>query len=66
LYKEINAPTDVRILQEVKLETSKLELWEETWGIKFSIEKCMILKHNLHITEYTLHGKKIISVTNAK
>ena len=67
LYREINTPTDAKILQE---DLKKLELWEETWGMKFNIEKCMILtitlKHNPHISEYTLHGKKLTSVTNAK
>ena len=39
--------------------------------MKFNLEKCMILititlKHNPYITEYTLHGKKLNPVVNAK
>jgi len=38
--------------------------------MKFNIQKCMILtitlKHNSYISEYTLHNKKLNSVTNAK
>ena len=56
LYRKIDTPDDAKILQE------DLRKLEETWGMKFNIEKCMILtitlKHNPYITEYTLHGKK--------
>ena len=39
LYRKIDTPDDAKILQE---ELRKLEIWEETWGMKFNIEKCMI------------------------
>ena len=67
LYRKIDTPDDAKILQE---DLRKLEIWEETWGMKFNIEKCMILtitlKHNPYITGYTLHGKKLNPVVNAK
>ena len=60
-------PDDAKILQE---DLRKLEIWGETWGMKFNIEKCMILtitlKHNPYITEYTLHGEKLNPVVNVK
>ena len=55
----VSALDDAKLLQK---DLRKLEIWEEAWGMKFNIEKFMIikitLKHNPYITEYTLHGKK--------
>ena len=66
MYKKTDTPDDAKILQE---DLRKLEIWEETWGMKFNIEKCMIftitLKHNPYIAECTLHGIKRNPVANA-
>ena len=67
LYRKIDTPDDAKILQE---DLRKLEIWEETWGMKFNIEKCMILaitlKHNPYIAAYTLHCIKLNPVASAK
>jgi len=49
LYREINSPTDARMIQE---DLKKLELWEETGEMKFN--NYITLKHNPYISEYTL------------
>ena len=39
IYKQINSPTDAKILQDDLLH---LERWEKTWNMKFNIDKCMV------------------------
>ena len=67
IYKQIDSPTDIGILQN---DLVQLEKWEEVWHMKFNIEKCMVLtvtlkKNPLH-SEYYLHNHKLTNVTKAK
>ena len=67
IYKQINSPTDAKILQDDLLH---LERWEKTWHMKFNIYKCMVLtvtlKKNSLSTEYYLHNHKLTTVSKAK
>lgn len=68
LYKEITSETDVQKLQE---DLKSLELWENTWLLKFSIPKCHVLKVTRSIkykitTNYYLHGAPLEIVENSK
>jgi len=67
IYKQIDSPTDIGILQN---DLAQLEKWEEVWHMKFNIEKCMVLtvtlkKNPLH-SEYYLRNHKLTNVTKAK
>ena len=67
LYRCIDSQSDVDALQE---DLSQLEIWEEIWNMKFNIDKCMVLhvtlKRNPILSEYTLHGQNLNTVSEAK
>ena len=68
LYKEIMSEIDVQKLQE---DLKSLEVWENTWLLKFSIPKCHVLKITRSIkykitTSYYLHGTPLEIVENSK
>ena len=70
LYKEIMSAVDVQKLQE---DLKSLELWENTWLLKFSIPKCSYnalkitrsIKYKI-TTSYYLHGTPLEIVENSK
>ena len=67
VYRKINSPTDIKILQDDLLQ---LEKWADLWHMKFNIDKCMVmlitLKKNPLPFEYHLHNRKLSTVTEAK
>ena len=62
LFREINTFKDHLTLQE---DLKQLEVWEDTWGMRFNASKCYILstkeKSNFH---YTLNSTILKHVTN--
>ena len=67
LYSRIRNNIDQLTLQE---DLSKLEVWEERWQMGFNVDKCNQLavtrKINKTDTSYTLHGKTLEKVKDAK
>jgi len=57
LYRKIDSANDPNLFQQ---DLRQLEIWEETWQMKFSISKCMALtitlKQNPLVSDYFLHG----------
>jgi len=67
LYRCIDSQSDIDALQE---DLKQLEIWEEIWNMKFNIDKCMVLhvtlKRNPILSEYSLHGHNLKTVSKAK
>jgi len=67
LYRRIDSQSDVIALQE---DLKQLEIWEKVWNMKFNLEKCMVLHITLKtdplLSDYSLHGHKLDSVSEAK
>ena len=67
LYRCIDSQSDIDALQE---DLKQLEIWEEIWNMKFNIDKCMVLhvtlKRNPILSEYSLHGHNLNTVSKAK
>ena len=67
LYRCIDSQSDIDALQE---DLKQLEIWEEIWNMKFNIDKCMVLhvtlKRNPILSEYSLHGHNLNTVSEAK
>lgn len=61
IYKEINSITDCTILQN---DLNKLQKWQQTWLMKFNIEKCNIIhitnrKTNKIVYQYSMNGNTL-------
>ena len=65
VYKEINSITDCKVLQN---DLNKLQDWQQTWLMKFNVEKCNVIritnrKSNKIIHRYSMNGN-VLSETN--
>ena len=67
LYRQINSPSDCRILQR---DLQQLEFWEQTWQMDFNASKCHVLsvskKKKPIVSTYILHGEQLQQVNSAK
>ncbi len=67
VYLEIGQQQNNTTLQN---DLSKLEQWEQKWGMEFHPKKCQVLtfsrKHNTVKFDYNLHGHTLDRVKEAK
>jgi hypothetical protein len=67
LYRKICKEEDIILLQK---DLDNLQQWEDTWLMQFNSDKCEVLcvanKRKPIARNYTIHGKTLELVKNAK